>query len=274
MATNTGHRAGIKTVTTQRVCASPHSIGSASWRFLPWFLLQPFMTLNTQGPPTTSTSTPGTAKESSQCDPAALTVSEIKIVYWDVYWCPITIVCRSYTINFCAENLQHMHMFLHLLCVTALSWWYVCLSGPRWPFCTMTGLFWRTIMWALPTGWWWRRIWTFLSIWTRMTGGDKEIHHAWPEAHSNHRTNNFDCIYGFFFDRELRTLVVEMVMSTDMSCHFQQIKTMKNALTQTDKLELKTTVFLKSRYLPINLTKTLILHIALHLRHIYKFAEI
>lgn len=43
-----------------------------------------------------------------------------------------------------------------------------------------------------------------------------------------------------FFDRELRTLVVEMVMSTDMSCHFQQIKTMKNALTQTDKLELKT----------------------------------
>lgn len=44
----------------------------------------------------------------------------------------------------------------------------------------------------------------------------------------------------FFFDRELRTLVVEMVMSTDMSCHFQQIKTMKNALTQTDKLELKT----------------------------------
>lgn len=44
----------------------------------------------------------------------------------------------------------------------------------------------------------------------------------------------------FFFDRELRSLVVEMVMSTDMSCHFQQIKTMKNALTQTDKLELKT----------------------------------
>lgn len=45
---------------------------------------------------------------------------------------------------------------------------------------------------------------------------------------------------GFFFGRELRTLVIEMVMSTDMSCHFQQIKTMKNALTQTDKSELKT----------------------------------
>uniref|UniRef100_A0A4W6DPP3 Phosphodiesterase n=1 Tax=Lates calcarifer TaxID=8187 RepID=A0A4W6DPP3_LATCA len=33
--------------------------------------------------------------------------------------------------------------------------------------------------------------------------------------------------------RELRSLVIEMVMSTDMSCHFQQIKTMRNALTQT-----------------------------------------
>lgn len=43
-----------------------------------------------------------------------------------------------------------------------------------------------------------------------------------------------------FFGRELRTLVIEMVMSTDMSCHFQQIKTMKNALTQTDKSELNT----------------------------------
>ncbi|XP_069568197.1 dual specificity calcium/calmodulin-dependent 3',5'-cyclic nucleotide phosphodiesterase 1A-like isoform X1 [Brachyistius frenatus] len=33
--------------------------------------------------------------------------------------------------------------------------------------------------------------------------------------------------------RELRSLVIEMVMSTDMSCHFQQIKTMRNVLTQT-----------------------------------------
>lgn len=40
-----------------------------------------------------------------------------------------------------------------------------------------------------------------------------------------------------FLGRELRTLVIEMVMSTDMSCHFQQIKTMKTALTQTDKSE-------------------------------------
>nr|XP_057938905.1 dual specificity calcium/calmodulin-dependent 3',5'-cyclic nucleotide phosphodiesterase 1A [Doryrhamphus excisus] len=33
--------------------------------------------------------------------------------------------------------------------------------------------------------------------------------------------------------RELRALVIEMVMSTDMSCHFQQIKTMRNTLTQS-----------------------------------------
>ncbi|XP_029981508.1 LOW QUALITY PROTEIN: calcium/calmodulin-dependent 3',5'-cyclic nucleotide phosphodiesterase 1A [Sphaeramia orbicularis] len=37
--------------------------------------------------------------------------------------------------------------------------------------------------------------------------------------------------------RELRALVIEMVMSTDMSCHFQQIKTMRNALTQTHSLD-------------------------------------
>ncbi|XP_067891660.1 dual specificity calcium/calmodulin-dependent 3',5'-cyclic nucleotide phosphodiesterase 1A isoform X2 [Heterodontus francisci] len=38
--------------------------------------------------------------------------------------------------------------------------------------------------------------------------------------------------------RELRSLVIEMVLSTDMSCHFQQIKTMRNTLQQpegTDK---------------------------------------
>uniref|UniRef100_A0A3Q2XE60 Phosphodiesterase n=1 Tax=Hippocampus comes TaxID=109280 RepID=A0A3Q2XE60_HIPCM len=33
--------------------------------------------------------------------------------------------------------------------------------------------------------------------------------------------------------RELRALVIEMVMSTDMSCHFQQIKTMRNTLAQS-----------------------------------------
>nr|XP_061826967.1 golgin subfamily A member 6-like protein 22 isoform X1 [Nerophis lumbriciformis] len=37
--------------------------------------------------------------------------------------------------------------------------------------------------------------------------------------------------------RELRALVIEMVMSTDMSCHFQQIKTMRNTLTQSHGLD-------------------------------------
>ncbi|KAL4656683.1 calcium/calmodulin-dependent 3',5'-cyclic nucleotide phosphodiesterase 1A isoform X3 [Arapaima gigas] len=37
--------------------------------------------------------------------------------------------------------------------------------------------------------------------------------------------------------RELRTLVIEMVMSTDMSCHFQQIKTMRNALQQPEGID-------------------------------------
>uniref|UniRef100_A0A8C6SKT7 Phosphodiesterase n=1 Tax=Neogobius melanostomus TaxID=47308 RepID=A0A8C6SKT7_9GOBI len=37
--------------------------------------------------------------------------------------------------------------------------------------------------------------------------------------------------------RELRALVIEMVMSTDMSCHFQQIKTMRNSLSQTPRSE-------------------------------------
>ncbi|XP_073755136.1 dual specificity calcium/calmodulin-dependent 3',5'-cyclic nucleotide phosphodiesterase 1C isoform X2 [Callorhinus ursinus] len=37
--------------------------------------------------------------------------------------------------------------------------------------------------------------------------------------------------------REFRTLVIEMVMATDMSCHFQQIKAMKTALQQPEAVE-------------------------------------
>ncbi|XP_041923508.1 calcium/calmodulin-dependent 3',5'-cyclic nucleotide phosphodiesterase 1A isoform X2 [Alosa sapidissima] len=37
--------------------------------------------------------------------------------------------------------------------------------------------------------------------------------------------------------RELRSLVIEMVMSTDMSCHFQQIKTMRSALQQPEGID-------------------------------------
>ncbi|KAJ8403387.1 hypothetical protein AAFF_G00351590 [Aldrovandia affinis] len=37
--------------------------------------------------------------------------------------------------------------------------------------------------------------------------------------------------------RELRALVIEMVMSTDMSCHFQQIKTMRGSLQQPEGID-------------------------------------
>ncbi|KAK5849718.1 hypothetical protein PBY51_014030 [Eleginops maclovinus] len=37
--------------------------------------------------------------------------------------------------------------------------------------------------------------------------------------------------------RELRTLVVEMVLATDMSCHFQQIKAMKGFLQQPETID-------------------------------------
>ncbi|KAG7256507.1 hypothetical protein CRUP_027006 [Coryphaenoides rupestris] len=37
--------------------------------------------------------------------------------------------------------------------------------------------------------------------------------------------------------RELRALVVEMVLATDMSCHFQQVKSMKNFLQQPEGVD-------------------------------------
>ncbi|XP_072323472.1 dual specificity calcium/calmodulin-dependent 3',5'-cyclic nucleotide phosphodiesterase 1A isoform X2 [Scyliorhinus torazame] len=37
--------------------------------------------------------------------------------------------------------------------------------------------------------------------------------------------------------REFRALVIEMVLATDMSCHFQQLKAMKNALQQPEGIE-------------------------------------
>ncbi|XP_068197630.1 dual specificity calcium/calmodulin-dependent 3',5'-cyclic nucleotide phosphodiesterase 1A isoform X3 [Antennarius striatus] len=37
--------------------------------------------------------------------------------------------------------------------------------------------------------------------------------------------------------RELRALVVEMVLATDMSCHFQQVKAMKNSLQQPEGID-------------------------------------
>lgn len=43
----------------------------------------------------------------------------------------------------------------------------------------------------------------------------------------------FSSLSNFPF-RELRALVVEMVLATDMSCHFQQVKAMKNFLQQPE----------------------------------------
>ncbi|XP_051654678.1 dual specificity calcium/calmodulin-dependent 3',5'-cyclic nucleotide phosphodiesterase 1C isoform X9 [Manacus candei] len=45
-------------------------------------------------------------------------------------------------------------------------------------------------------------------------------------------TNNFH-----IQTREFRALVIEMVLATDMSCHFQQIKAMKNALQQPEGID-------------------------------------
>lgn len=36
--------------------------------------------------------------------------------------------------------------------------------------------------------------------------------------------------------REFRSLVIDMVLATDMSFHFQQVKNMKNLLSMPDKL--------------------------------------
>lgn len=36
--------------------------------------------------------------------------------------------------------------------------------------------------------------------------------------------------------REFRTLVIDMVLATDMSFHFQQLKNMRNLLTLTEPL--------------------------------------
>lgn len=70
------------------------------------------MTLNTQGPPTTSTSTPGTVKERNQCDPAALTVSEIQIVYWDVIVVQLQssadLIHYIFTLKICIQNCKHV----------------------------------------------------------------------------------------------------------------------------------------------------------------------
>lgn len=41
-------------------------------------------------------------------------------------------------------------------------------------------------------------------------------------------------LFAFTSFRDLRSLVVEMVLATDMSCHFEQIKVMKSLLQQPE----------------------------------------
>ena len=41
----------------------------------------------------------------------------------------------------------------------------------------------------------------------------------------------WSCIYVHLFYSDLRTLVVDMVMATDMSSHFEQLRAMKAALS-------------------------------------------
>jgi len=40
--------------------------------------------------------------------------------------------------------------------------------------------------------------------------------------------------------RELRALVIEIVLATDMSFHFQQVKNMKNLLSTPEKYNIAT----------------------------------
>lgn len=100
----------------------------------------------------------------------------------------------------------------------------------------------------------------------------EKTHHARPEAHSNHRTNYFDCIYGFFWqgaedfgyrDGDVHWHVLSLPADQD---HEECPHTDRQVRTEN-------TAFPKSRNLHItyiNLTKTLILHIPLHLLHFIK----
>ncbi|KAI4809208.1 hypothetical protein KUCAC02_018114, partial [Chaenocephalus aceratus] len=47
-------------------------------------------------------------------------------------------------------------------------------------------------------------------------------------------SSHFSLLFPLLSSRELRALVVEMVLATDMSCHFQQVKAMKNFLQQPE----------------------------------------
>uniref|UniRef100_A0A8C6UJW2 Phosphodiesterase n=1 Tax=Neogobius melanostomus TaxID=47308 RepID=A0A8C6UJW2_9GOBI len=66
-----------------------------------------------------------------------------------------------------------------------------------------------------------------------------ESHHVSAAYRLLQEDDEMNILYNLSKDdwRELRALVVEMVLATDMSCHFQQVKTMKNFLQQPEGLD-------------------------------------
>ncbi|XP_060762373.1 dual specificity calcium/calmodulin-dependent 3',5'-cyclic nucleotide phosphodiesterase 1C isoform X2 [Neoarius graeffei] len=66
-----------------------------------------------------------------------------------------------------------------------------------------------------------------------------ESHHVSAAYRLLQDDDEMNILYNLSKDdwREFRTLVVEMVLSTDMSCHFQQVKAMKNFLQQPEGID-------------------------------------
>ncbi|XP_066578560.1 dual specificity calcium/calmodulin-dependent 3',5'-cyclic nucleotide phosphodiesterase 1C isoform X5 [Amia ocellicauda] len=66
-----------------------------------------------------------------------------------------------------------------------------------------------------------------------------ESHHVSAAYRLLQDDDEMNILYNLTKDdwRELRALVVEMVLATDMSCHFQQIKAMKNFLQQPEGID-------------------------------------
>lgn len=109
-------------------------------------------------------------------------------------------------------------------CTTTAQCWKATTSVPRTVSCRTTMKWTSSTTCPKTTGgrWAWRERRNFCT-WSRKI------------SYSLHRTRLF--VYSFMSDcpsRELRALVVEMVLATDMSCHFQQVKAMKNFLQQPE----------------------------------------
>ncbi|XP_027005351.2 calcium/calmodulin-dependent 3',5'-cyclic nucleotide phosphodiesterase 1A isoform X3 [Tachysurus fulvidraco] len=67
----------------------------------------------------------------------------------------------------------------------------------------------------------------------------QENHHVSSAYRLLQEDDEMNILYNLSKDdwREFRTLVVEMVLATDMSCHFQQVKAMKNFLQQPEAID-------------------------------------